>query len=157
MNDTALSPIHASIEVALPLERAFERFVAEIGRWWPLEYTYTQAQFEQATIEREPGGRWYERDHSGKETAWGDVRAYSPPDRLVLGFAISPQRVLEPPERASEVEIRFRPLANRRTRLEVEHRDLARHGDGAAKLREGMASPQGWPLILAAYARYVRP
>jgi hypothetical protein len=53
------------------------------------------------------------------------------------------------------VAIRFLP-ASGGTRLELEHRDLAKHGKGAAKLRQGMASKQGWPLILACFARETR-
>jgi uncharacterized protein YndB with AHSA1/START domain len=84
------------------------------------------------------------------------VRAFEPPERIVLSFAVSPSRMPEPPERASEVEVRFRAESSARTRIELEHRDFARHGRGARELREGMDSPQGWRLILASYARATR-
>jgi len=151
----ALAPVRATVLVELPPKRAFETFVA-IGRWWPLAYTYAQERFETAAIDPLPGGRWYERDFDGRETSWGLVRAFEPPQRLVLSFAVSPTRVPEPPERASEVEIRFRAEGTSRTRVDLEHRDFARHGKGARELRDGMESPQGWPLILASYARLTR-
>ncbi len=151
-----LSPVRASITVEAPAARAFDSFTNRLGRWWPLEYTYGQAAFDTAEIEPQAGGRWYERDLHGRETGWGEVRAFELPSRLVLSFAISPQRAPEPPEKTSELEIRFVSEGDR-TRVELEHRDFERHGDGAAQMRDAMASPQGWPLILAAYARALRP
>ena len=152
---TAVSPVRAAIFVDTLQDRAFQAFTADIGRWWPLEYSYAQAELDTAVIEPRAGGLWFERDRAGQETAWGQVRAWEPPSRLVLSFAVGPDRAPEPEERASEVEIRFVP-EGRGTRVELEHRDFERHGDGAQRLRDGMASPQGWPLILAAYARHVR-
>jgi uncharacterized protein YndB with AHSA1/START domain len=152
---TAVSPIQAGITVDAPPERAFEAFTAELGRWWPLAYTYAGVDLDTAVVEPRAGGLWFERDRAGRETAWGEIRAWEPPSRLVLSFAVSPDRAPEPEARASEVEIRFVP-EDGRTRLELEHRDFERHGDGAARLRDGLASPQGWPLILADFARYLR-
>jgi len=73
----------------------------------------------------------------------------------VLAFAIGPDRQPAPRGTASELEVRFLP-APTGTRLELEHRDLDRHGEGAEKLRAGMDSPQGWPLILADLRRALR-
>ncbi|MGK9169838.1 SRPBCC family protein [Inquilinus limosus] len=152
---TAVSPLRASVTVDAPQGRAFEAFTSELGRWWPLPYTYALAELDTAVVEPHVGGLWFERDREGRETAWGEVRAWEPPSRLVLSFAVGADRAPEPEERASEVEIRFVP-ENGRTRVELEHRDFERHGDGAGRLREGMDSPQGWPLILADFARYLR-
>lgn len=152
---TAVSPLRASITVDAPPESAFEAFTAELGRWWPLAYTYAQAELDTAVIEPKAGGPWFERDRAGQETAWGEVRAWEPPSRLVLSFAVSPDRAPEPEERASEVEIRFLPEGSG-TRIELEHRDFERHGEGAGRLRDGLVSPGGWPLILADFARYLR-
>jgi uncharacterized protein YndB with AHSA1/START domain len=152
---TAVSPVRAAIAVDVPQNRTFDAFAGALGRWWPLGYTYAQAGLDTAVIEPRVGGLWFERDLSGKETAWGEVRAWEPPSRLVLSFAVGADRAPEPEERASEVEIRFVP-EEKGTRVELEHRDFERHGDGAERLRDGMASPQGWPLILAEFARYLR-
>jgi uncharacterized protein YndB with AHSA1/START domain len=155
MTSDTIDPIRCSIGVnALP-ERAFEIFAHDIGRWWPIAYSWGEDQFETATIEQHAGGRWFETDLDGGEADWGEVRAFEPGRCLVLSFNVSPERKPEPPERQSEVTIRFLP-ASGGTRVELEHRDLARHGEGAARLREGMASPQGWPLILASFGREVR-
>ena len=56
---------------------------------------------------------------------------------------------------ASRFEVRLHP-ADFGTRVELEHRALARHGDAAGAYRQAMASPQGWPLILDRYAATAR-
>lgn len=150
-----IEPIRCSIGVSAPRELAFEIFVNDIGRWWPLAYSWGEDQFETASIEPRAGGRWFETGLDGSQADWGEVRAFEPSRSLVLSFNVSPQRRPEPPERQSEIAIRFLP-ASGGTRVELEHRDLARHGDGAETLREGMASRQGWPLILASFARETR-
>jgi len=155
MATDGIEPIRCAIGVSAPPERAFEIFVTEIGRWWPLAYTWGEDQFETAAIEGRAGGRWFETDLDGGESDWGNVRAFEPGRCLILSFNVSPERQPEPPERQSEVAVRFIP-ASGGTRVELEHRDLARHGKGAERLRDGMASRRGWPLILASFARQAR-
>lgn len=150
-----LQPVRCSIAVAARPTDAFNGFVDGIGRWWPLAYTYSGDQFETAAIEPHAGGRWFERGLDGVETTWGTVRAFEPERRLVVSWGVSPKRTPEPSGKESEVEIRF-VQASGGTRVELEHRDFERHGEGARQLREGMASRQGWPLILACFAREMR-
>src|SRR5690606_603760 len=58
---------------------------------------------------------------------------------LAYSWDISPRWQLEDdPERASEVEVRFVAETPERTRVELEHRHLDRHGDGWESLREGV-------------------
>jgi uncharacterized protein YndB with AHSA1/START domain len=150
----ALEPItHQTIIPASP-RRVFEVFCA-LGVWWPLAYTFSEARFEDGAVERRKGGRWYERDVEGKETEWGDVRAYDEGQRLVLGWGIGADRRPVPLEEASEVELRFEPVQGG-ARVTIEHRAFERHGDSGATLRTGMSSPQGWPLILAELRRTIR-
>lgn len=42
-----------------------------------------------------------------------------------------------------------------RTRVELEHRNLDRHGPGWEGVRNGVADDAGWPLYLARYADVV--
>ncbi|HMI86482.1 MAG TPA: SRPBCC domain-containing protein [Polyangiaceae bacterium] len=90
--------------------------------------------FRSAVVEPRVGGRWLERTREGEEISWGDVRAYEPGRRLVLGFAIGADRQPVSREKASEVEVRFIP-AGESTRVEVEHRNFERHEEGAELLR----------------------
>ena len=157
MNFRMIEPVRASVTVGRPAEEAFQLFVGGLSRWWPLAYTYAEGDLEAAEIEPHAGGEWFEVAKGGERTSWGEVRAFEPPRRLVLSFAVSPQRAPEPPERASEVEIVFGPDGNGGTRLDLEHRNFEQHGDGAMQLRDGMASRQGWSLILAEFARWAKP
>jgi hypothetical protein len=82
--------------------------------------------------------------------------AYEPPDRVVFSWDISPHwRLEDDPERASEVEVRFIGETPDRTRVELEHRELDRHGEGWEGLRAGVEAPEGWPLYLNRYAEAV--
>ena len=56
------------------------------------------------------------------------------------------------PENTSEVEVRFTVEAPERTRVELEHRNLDRHGPGWEAVRDGIAAEGGWPLYLDRYA-----
>jgi uncharacterized protein YndB with AHSA1/START domain len=150
------APVRASVVVDHPIERAFDIFVGKIGQWWPMPYTYAEDEFETAVIEPRDGGRWFERTTAGAEIGWGDVRIFERPLRLVVSYAVSAMRAPEPPEHASEVEITFTPIGETRTRVDLEHRHFEKHGEGAKRLREGMGSRQGWPLILASFARLAR-
>jgi uncharacterized protein YndB with AHSA1/START domain len=75
------------------------------------------------------------------------VLAYDPPERFVFSWDINLAWQLETdPERTSEVEIRFFREGPHRTRVELEHKHLERHGDGWEAMRDAVASPNGWDL-----------
>jgi uncharacterized protein YndB with AHSA1/START domain len=81
------------------------------------------------------------------------VLAYEPPDRVVISWDISPHWQIETDlAKTSEVEVRFIRESADRTRVELEHRSLERHGDGWEGVREGVAGDEGWPLYLQRYA-----
>jgi hypothetical protein len=55
----------------------------------------------------------------------------------------------------TEVEVQFIAEAPDRTRVELEHRNLDRHGPGWESERNGVATDQGWPLYLDRFAQQV--
>jgi hypothetical protein len=72
---------------------------------------------------------------------------------VVISWDISPYWQIETdPDRTSEVEVRFVSESPGRTHVELEHRNLDRHGDGWEGVREGVDGEQGWPLYLKRYA-----
>jgi uncharacterized protein YndB with AHSA1/START domain len=134
-------PLTHDVIVEAEREKAFEAFASHLGSWWPLAYTFSGPQFEDAKVERRAGGSWYERNAAGETLPWGEVRAYTPGDRLVLSFAIGADRKPVRNDTASEVEIMFSDAVGGRTRIDLTHRDFERHGKDAEALRTGMNSP----------------
>jgi hypothetical protein len=95
----------------------------------------------------------YDRGIDGSECRWARVLAYEPPNRVLLSWDISPRWQIETDqEKTSEWEVRFTAETPHRTRVELEHRKLDRHGDGWQGVRDGVAGDQGWPLYLQRYA-----
>ena len=104
-------------------------------------------------FEPRAGGHIYDRAADGSECRWARILAYEPPDRVVFSWDISPRWQIETdPGRTSEVEVRFVPEGPDRTRVELEHRHLDRHGPGWQSVAEGVDGNTGWPLYLFRYA-----
>jgi uncharacterized protein YndB with AHSA1/START domain len=140
------SVIH-TVEHDVGAERAFAAF-ADLGAWWPAEYSWAGDVLEEIGIEPREGGHCYELGPHGIRCDWGRVTAWEPPRRLVFTWQIGPQREPAPdPARASEVEVRFDA-----TTVTLEHRDFERHGPDAENYRAALASEHGWPYILGRYA-----
>jgi uncharacterized protein YndB with AHSA1/START domain len=141
--------VRHSITVEAPIERAFSVFTDGFGTFKPREHNMLGVEIAETVFETRVGGHIYDRGVDGSECRWARVLAFEPPDRVVFSWDISPRWQLETdPDRASEVEVRFVAESNERTRVELEHRNLDRHGDGWEGLREGVAGEGGWPLYL---------
>jgi uncharacterized protein YndB with AHSA1/START domain len=151
--DTSQTSVRNEIVVDAPIERAFQVFVEEFDRIKPREHNMLAVDIEETVFEPRVGGHIYDRGVDGSECRWARVLAYEPPDRLAFSWDISPHWQIETDlARASEVEVRFIAESPERTRLELEHRHLDRHGEGWEGLREGVGADQGWPLYLQRYA-----
>ena len=151
---TEPTAIHTQIVVDAPIERAFAVFTEDIGSWWPKEHHMLQGQESHMVLEPKKGGRIYEIAADGSECKWSHVSVWEPPERVVFTWELSPQWSVETDvARASEVEVRFTAEAAGRTRVDIDHHDLDRHGEGWEGLRDAIGSPQGWPLELGAFAR----
>jgi uncharacterized protein YndB with AHSA1/START domain len=109
---------------------------------------------KEAVIEARPGGRWFERGEDGSECEVGKVLVWEPPNRLVLGWQLSPQFKYDP-NVTSEVEVRFIADGTSATLVELEHRHLERHGEQAETLRQAIDAPNGWSNLLNLYAAAV--
>jgi uncharacterized protein YndB with AHSA1/START domain len=148
--------IRTDVVVEAPVERAFRVFTEQFDQIKPREHNMLEVDIAESVFEQRAGGRVYDRGVDGSECQWARVLAYEPPERIVFSWDISPQWQIETDlERASEVEVRFVAETPDRTRVELEHRHLDRHGDGWEGLREGVGGDQGWPLYLARFADQV--
>jgi uncharacterized protein YndB with AHSA1/START domain len=151
--ETTDTTVHTSIVVEAPIERAFQVFTRDFGSFKPREHNMLQAEIAETVFEPRVGGYLFDRGVDGSECRWARVLAYEPPHRVLLSWDISPHWQLETdPERTSEWEVRFVAETPQRTRVELEHRDLDRHGEDWDGLREGVAGDAGWPLYLRRYA-----
>jgi uncharacterized protein YndB with AHSA1/START domain len=148
--------VRHSIVVQAPIERAFGVFTEEFGAFKPPEHNLLPVEIAETVFEPEVGGYLYDRGVDGSECRWARVLAYEPPHRVVISWDIGPNWQLEADrDRTSEVEVRFIAETAERTRVQLEHRNLDRHGDGWEGLREGVAGDQGWPLYLQRYAEVI--
>jgi len=148
-SNTTAASVRIEIIVDVPIERAFKVFTERFDRIKPREHNMLGVDIAESIFEPRGGGRVYDRGVDGSECQWGRVLAYEPPTRILFTWDISPRWQIETdPTRSSEVEIRFVAEAERRTRVELEHRHLDRHGDGWQGLAEGVRGDQGWRLYL---------
>jgi len=153
MTPTAMTTVRTSIVVQAPLERAFKVFTEDFGRFKPREHNLLGVEIAETVFERRVGGHLFDRGVDGSECRWARVLAYEPPHRVVLSWDINARWQLETdPARTSEVEVRFVSETAERTRVELEHRHLNRHGDGWESVRDGIGGDGGWPLYLQRYA-----
>jgi uncharacterized protein YndB with AHSA1/START domain len=150
---TAGTYIRTSVVVDAPIERAFRVFTEDFGRFKPREHNLLGVEIAETVFEPRVGGHLYDRGVDGSECRFARVLAYEPPRRVVLGWDISPHWQLEvDPAQASEVEVRFTAEAANRTRVDLEHRNLERHGEGWEGLTDGLGGDAGWPLYLKRFA-----
>ena len=153
MTQTDAAVVRRQVVVNVPLDRAFAVFTERFGDFKPPEHNLLASPIAETVFEPRVGGHIYDRAEDGSECRWARILAYEPPNRVVFSWDIGTQWQLESdPANTSEVEVRFVPEGEDRTRLELEHRNIDRHGPGWETLSEGVDADQGWPLYLARYA-----
>jgi uncharacterized protein YndB with AHSA1/START domain len=143
----AETSVRTSITVDAPIERAFSVFTDGIGIWWPPEHHILQGELAEMVFEPYVGGHVYDRAADGRECRWARVLAYDPPTRVVISWDINLEWQIETDhQKTSEVEVRFTAEDPERTLVELEHRNIDRHGDGWERMRDAVGSPDGWSL-----------
>jgi uncharacterized protein YndB with AHSA1/START domain len=158
MTQAADTVVRKEIVVEAPIERAFSVFTDRFGDFKPPEHNLLGAPITETTFESSVGGHIYDRAEDGSECRWARIRVYEPPTRVVFSWDISPTWQLEPdPANTSEVEVRFVAEGPSRTRVELEHRHIDRHGPGWEAVHDGVDSDGGWPLYLTRYAALLSP
>jgi uncharacterized protein YndB with AHSA1/START domain len=145
--------VRRQILVNAPISEAFKVFTERFGDFKPREHNLLQAAIAETVFEPRVGGNIYDRAVYGSECRWARILVFDPPDRVVFSWDISPRWQIESnPDLTSEVEVRFFAETPERTRVELEHRNLDRHGAGWESVRDGVDNEAGWPLYLRRYA-----
>jgi uncharacterized protein YndB with AHSA1/START domain len=152
----AATSIRHEVVVEAPIERAFSVFTKAFGSFKPPEHNMLGVDIAETVFELTEGGSVYDKGVDGSECHWARVLAYDPPNRVVISWDIGPQWQIETDHaKTSEVDVQFIAEAPDRTRVELEHRNIDRHGDGWEAVREGVDANDGWPLYLRRFADVV--
>jgi uncharacterized protein YndB with AHSA1/START domain len=153
MTQAPAAVVRRSIVVAAPIDRAFAVFTERFGDIKPREHNLLSAPIAETVFEPRVGGHILDRGTDGSECRWARVLVYEPPQRVVFSWDIGPTWQLETdPENTSEVEVTFTAEGPGRTRVDLEHRNLDRHGPGWEGVAAGVGTDDGWPLYLDRYA-----
>lgn len=153
MTETSTAVVLRQIVVEASIDRAFSVFTERFGDFKPPEHNLLGSPIAQTVFEPKVGGHIFDRGEDGSECRWARVLAFEPPNRVVFSWDIGPMWQLETDtDNTSEVEVRFVAEGPQRTRVELEHRNIDRHGPGWESVRDGVAEDAGWPLYLNRYA-----
>ena len=145
--------VRLSIVVEAPIARAFRVFTEDFGSFKPREHNLLGVAIAETVLEPRVGGHLYDRGVDGSVCRWARVLVYEPPERVVFSWDISQQWQVETDlAKTSEVEVRFIAETPERTRVELEHRHIGRHGMGWEFVRDGVGGEGGWPLYLQRFA-----
>lgn len=152
--DTAT--VRRQVIVNAPLQKAFSIFTDRFGDFKPPEHNLLKVPIAETVFEPRVGGHIFDRGTDGSECRWARILAYDPPHRVLFSWDIGPTWQIEADaNRASEVEVTFTEETADRTRVDLEHRYIDRHGPGWESVRDGVRDDQGWPLYLNRYAALV--
>jgi len=155
-SEEEVEPIRKSVVVNAGVERAFTLFIERFDAIKPREHNLLTAPIAETVFEPHVGGHIYDVGTDGSRCQWARVLAFEPPNRVVFSWDIGPTWQLETdPGHASEVEVRFIPETPGRTRVELEHRHIERHGAGWQSVADGVGGDSGWPLYLDRYLSLV--
>jgi uncharacterized protein YndB with AHSA1/START domain len=153
MTQAQSTSVRRHVVVDAAIGRAFSAFTERFGDFKPPEHNLLGVAVAETVFEPRVGGQIYDRGVDGTECRWARVLAYEPPHRVVFSWDISPQWQIESdPDHTSEVEVRFIAETAERTRVELEHRHLDRHGPGWQAVSDGVDGAEGWPLYLQRFA-----
>jgi len=158
MKPSKVEPVRRNVIVNTGIERAFALFIERFDAIKPREHNLLAVPIAETIFESRAGGHIYDVGVDGSQCRWSRVLAYEPPTRVVFSWDIGPTwRMETDPAKTSEVEVRFIAESDTRTRVELEHRHLERHGTGWKAVADGIGGDAGWPLYLSRYSEMANP
>lgn len=140
-----MEPLSFRVEVPCNQKKAFDVFVADMPRWWPLDKRamsmYATGQPARTIeIEGKLGGQIVEIGADDSRHHWGTFTAYDPYGYIAMDFHMG-----LPPKQAGMVEVRFTEIAAGRTLVELTHSKWENYGDMAETMINGYGS--SWPML----------
>jgi len=139
-----IEPLVSRIEVPCGQQRAFDIFIRDMGSWWPLHKRSMSLRSghppKRLDVDPQVGGKIVEIAHDDTEHHWGTIKTLRPHDLIAMDFHMG-----MPPDKASLVEVRFTPLAENRTEVELTQSNWEGFGDMAEMLRSHYGP--GWVII----------
>lgn len=145
--DAPAAVVH-HIDVPLPPALAFDLFVHQLARWWPLR-SHSCGGDDACAVEVEPrvGGAVTELTRSGQRHPWGTLTAWQPPQHFAMRWHPG-----QPSAQATLLSVRFRAAGDGCV-VELQH-DGWQARDDAAAARDNYQ--RGWALVLDQYLRAAR-
>ena len=141
-----MEPLVKTIEVPCNQEKAFNVFI-DIGSWWPVDRFSTSLMrgetVKELRVDAKEGGQIVELSSEEHEVVWGTIKSYAPFNYLNLDFHI-PHPSEENPG-FSTVEVRFTPIGEDKTRVELTQSNWEALGDVAEMVQGGYQ--QAWVMI----------
>jgi uncharacterized protein YndB with AHSA1/START domain len=147
--ESVIPPVEKSIQVALPLEEAFNLFTRGLTTWWPLaSHSVGEDDAVSCHVEEHEGGRVYEVNKDGTEAPWGTVLTWEPPHRFMMTWHPGYDSNM-----ATELEVLFESEGEG-TRLDLIHRNWENLAERAKETREGYLT--GWDFVLGQYLTQIK-
>ncbi len=144
--------IEKTVHVPLPPQDAFEIFVRDISKWWPLDTHSLSAQggktARSVSIEQRTGGKITETKSDGTTADWATITDWTPGARFSFDWYVG-----RDPAEATTVSITFMPDADG-TRVDLVH-------DGfdklvAAGIETAKAYREGWDGVLQKFLDFAK-
>jgi uncharacterized protein YndB with AHSA1/START domain len=144
--------VSATIEVAVPPERAFEVFTGRINDWWHPGHHLLEDDLKEVRIEPHVGGRVCEESSTGETCSWGRVLVWQPPAQFAFSWLINKDWQVPGPEAVgSRVTVTFTAIDGG-THVELVHDRLDAHGPGWESIRDSVGKVDGWAGLLRRFA-----
>ncbi len=148
-----VEPVRKSILVKASPERAFRLFTQGMDTWWPKTHHIGGSPMKGIVVEPRPGGAIYTEQEDGTICPWASVLEWEPPHRFLFAWQVTPAWQYEPDlARCSDVEVLFTPTDDGMTLVELEHRNLQRHGEACHTMRGQVGADGGWGTVLSLFA-----
>jgi len=141
-------PLHFAFDVDCAPAHAFALWTSRLSTWWPADHSVSGVAPLDVVLEGRVGGRIYERTRTGEEHEWGTVTSWDPPSTLTYTWHLGADRA-----EATDVEIRFLPVGEAKTRVEIDHRGWERLGTSGPARRE--RNQHGWGSVLPHFVEAV--